>query len=189
MLTPVHFTPPWLKAEGKKKLPTFDLRPGDVLEREAFEAELEGKYRAAPVPRFQLRDAALAGIAALMPGEAGDALREIVLAEYDDPQALSTEDRAKAGAVAEILAEHWPDYAALVARNARNRALTPTLAFMRFCVGWEHVSDEDGEPVAYERNAIDEIPDEVLRRIPSWFIRAAGTEAYGLLYGRTQAKN
>lgn len=189
MLTAIHYTPPWLKAEGKKKLPTFILRPGDVLEREAFEAELEGKYRAAPVPRFQLRDAALAGIEALMPGEEGAALKEIVQAEYDDPNSLSTGDRAKAGAVAEILAEHWPDYAALVARNARNRALTPTLAFMQFCVGWSNVSDDHGKPVEYERNAIDEIPNEVLSRIPSWFIRAAGTEAYGLLYGRTQAKN
>jgi len=180
------FTPTWLDAEDDK--PVFHLRCGTVLERDGFEGELDGRWRAGVVLQFMIEEAAVAGIEALLPGDEGQALIELVRAEAGGEK-LSVADQVKFRRAIAVLEEHWPDYRLLVEQEARRNRLLPTLAFVQWCDGWENVKDESGEVVPYERNPLGKIPEEILRRIPFTQIRAAGLEAYARQYAGTQRKN
>lgn len=188
MLESQTFTPSWLAQLPDHERPKFTLRPGTVLERDRFEAELEGKYRAGAVMSFHLMMAAANGIQALVPGEEGAALVELIRAEFGEEE-LSPAEKAKVKAATEVLAQHWPEYASLVEQEAQRNTILPTLAFIRWCDGWESVKDKDGVTIAYARDPLGQIDEAALRRVPPLLMRAAGMEAYGLQYGRTQAKN
>lgn len=196
MIERLSWSPAWVKKEKGAKVPVFFLRPGSVLERDEFEGELEGRYNAAGVLPFQLREIAREGIKALAdnPDDA-ELMIELIERDYtieagqDGAEALSAKDRARMKDVTEILQKHWPDYRAAREQNARHNNYLPTLAFMRWCDGWENVTDSAGEAVPYERDDRGDIPDAVLRRVPAIMMRAAGFEAYQLQYGRAQAKN
>ena len=196
MIERQSWSPQWVKKEKGKALPVFFLRPGTVLERDEFEAELEGRYGAAGVLPFQLREIAREGIKALAasPDDA-ETMIELIERDYaietgqDGAEPLTVKDKARLKDVTEILQKHWPDYRAAREQNSRHNNYLPTLAFMRWCDGWENVTDRDGETVAYERDDRGDIPDAVLRRVPAIMMRGAGFEAYQLQYGRAQAKN
>ncbi len=182
------FTPEWLKRGEEETWPRFMLRAGPVLERDQFEAELEGRHRAGTVLPFQLLDVVVTGLRALLGPEEAAPLEELVRAEYGGEE-LSPADRVVVKGATDALAEHWPEYQAAMEQEARRNAVLPTLAFVRWCQGWENVTDAAGEPVDYVRDALGRIPDEVLRRVPFTAIRAVGMRAYGLQYGRTELKN
>lgn len=203
MIETIRFTPPWLVAakggagaKPKKQasaLPVFILRAGSIIERDQFEAELEGRYAAGMVMNFQLLEAAVSGVRALL-GEDGGEIEELLRADFaastgGEADQLGAQDRAKLKTATEILTRSWPDYAALVEREAQRNALLPTLAFVRWCEGWENVTDREGQPLAFTRSALGDVPDAVLRALDFTVLRAAGMEAYRLQYGRSHAKN
>lgn len=201
MITRQEFTPSWARKGKKDARPVYYLRPATVLDRDEFEAELSGRYRAGQVAPHQYRDIAIDGIRALVQGEDADKLVELVQSVHSarqdalaagrmpDDAALSPAERAEMKAVEDILTKHWPDYQAAVEQEAKRNQVLPTLAFMRWCDGWKNVTGEDGKPVDYERDPLGEIPEDVLRRLPRIAMRAAGLEAYYLQYGRGEAKN
>lgn len=193
----IHYTPPWLLAvkEGEPApdpaiLPGFTLRMGTILERDALDAELEGRFRAAPVAGFVLLEAAVAGVHHLLSAEdAGEIEGLLRAAQAADGEPLGPEELAQVREVEAILTDGWPEYRALVEQNARHDRIAPTLAFQRWCTGWANVTDGQGKPVEYERTPRGEIPDEVLRRVPPIMIRAAGFRALNLQYGVGELKN
>lgn len=180
------YTPTWLAEEEDK--PVFHLRCGTVFERDSFEGELDGRWRAGVVLQFMIQEAAVSGIEALMPGDEGKALVELVRAEAGG-EALSPAEQAKVRRAIQVLEEHWPDYRLLVEQEARRNRLLPTLAFAQWCDGWENLKDEEGELVPYERSLIGKIPDDLLRRVPFTILRAVGLEAYSRQYAGTFRKN
>lgn len=196
MIETKKWSPGWVKKEKGVKVPVFHLRPGTVLERDEFEGDLEGRHNAGGVALYVIREIAREGITALADSP-DDAETMIALVEQDHDlqtkkdgaEPMDAKAKAQLREVFDILQKHWPDYRDAVAQNARHNNLLPTLAFMRWCDGWENLTDADGEPVEYSRNARGEIPDDVLRRIPALMLRAAGLEAYQVQYGRGQAKN
>jgi hypothetical protein len=192
MIPTIAFTPSWLEktATGKpaKNPPVFHLRAGSILERDQFEAELDGRHRAGRVLGFQLLEAAIAGVEALVPGDDAAALTELLRSDFAG-ETLAPADRAQVAAVAEILTKSWPEFAACKQQESRRTAILPTLAFITWCAGWDNLTGDDGEPVVYARTALGELDDALLRRVPFTMMRAAGMEAYRLQYGAGQAKN
>jgi len=188
-LEKISFTPEWLKpkaGEAADSVPVFQIALATVIERDQFDAELEGTYRAGEIARFQLRDVAIEGIEALL-GEDGGELVALLQSQYAGED-MSPIEEAKLKTATDILAESWPDYAAAREQEARRNRILPTLAFVRWCHGWDNLSDVHGEPLAYER-VKNTIPDAVLRRVPPIMIRSVGVEAYRQQYGQGQAGN
>lgn len=179
------YIPAWLAEEASP--PKFHIRAGSIMERDEFEGQLEGEDAGAVYP-FQMQQAAIEGLTALLSEDEAAGLVELVRADMGGED-LSPADRAKLKTTADLLTKHWPEYRELRQREARRNNLLRTLAFMRWCDGWENVTDDAGQPVAYERDRLGVIPDEVLRRIPFLLLRAAGWEAYARQYGRIEAKN
>lgn len=205
MQTRVSYTPPWLRARAdtageksatktgakagsrKKKEPVFHLRFGDILERSAFEAEIEGVHRAGEVPRFLLLEAAVAGVRKLLPeGEDRDHLIELL--ESDERSEDPAEDAQRKQAH-EILSKHWPTYKALIEQEARRNALLPTLAFLTFVDGWDNVTDRQGKPLPFARDENGEMQRELAGALDPLIVRSVGVQAYNLQYGRGEAKN
>lgn len=175
------FTPPWL--EGKDDAPVYRIRAGNVFERGNLEAELSGTHRAGRVFGFEMIDAFQQGIVNLL---ADDPERETLVAlvlQDAAGETLAEADRQTLIRARDVLAEHWPDYAALVAQSERRRELAPILAFRRFCVGWENVAAE------YRRGSDALIPMDVLATVDPLEMLAAGNYAYGLLYAAGQERN
>lgn len=184
----IAHTPSWLKAGKGEKLPVYFLRAGSVLERDEFEAELDGRYHAGEVFSFQLMQIALEGVRALLPEEDAAPLCELIQSDFGGND-LDTKDRAQVKGVLDVLRLHWPEYQAASEQEARRSRILPTVAFLRWCDGWENVTDKEGKPVEYARTPLGLIPDDVQRRLDYTHIRSAGLEAWALQYGRAQAKN
>lgn len=192
----INYTPPWLELVAKDDpdaqalLPVFTLRMGTILEREALDADLEGRYRARQVPQWLMLEAAVRGVRALLETADAEQVEEMLRSAHaEDAQELDTAEREKVREVEEILSDHWPEYRQLTEQNARHDRTAPVLAFQRFCTGWQNVKGHDGEPVEFERNGRGEIPDALLRRLPPVVIRAVGFRAFNLQYGVGEAKN
>jgi hypothetical protein len=170
--------------------PGFRIRMASLIERGAFDAELEGRHQAAPVPAFVMLDTAIAGVHALA-GDEADELEELLRGFHgDDTRAeITPEERAQIAEIEGILAKSWPAYRQLVEQNARYRNLMPLLAFQRFIDDWQNVTGTDGKPVAFERDKSGAIPDAVLRRIHPALIYAAGNRAYNFQYAAGEEKN
>ena len=183
----ITFTPKWLVNEEEPgKQPRFFLTLATIIDRDQFDAELDGVYRAAEVPNFQLRDIAIEGLNALLGDDAPD-LVGLVLAQYGG-EVLPADEMAKLKAAFDILAQHWPEYRAAREQEARRNRALPTLAFIRWCEGWENLTDKDGKPVEYAREK-GTIPDDLLRRVNPLIMRSVGLEAYRVQYGLSMAGN
>ncbi len=170
--------------------PGFKIRMATLMERGAFDAELEGRHQAAPVPAFVMLDTAIAGVHALAGDEAGE-LEDLLRGFHGDGERAEITDHER-GQIAEIeaiLSKSWPAYRQLVEQNARYRNLMPILAFQRFITNWENVTGIDDKPVAFERDKTGTIPDTVLRRIHPMLIYAAGNRAYNFQYAAGEEKN
>lgn len=188
MIESRHFTPAWLSAMPVEAKPVFLLRRGTVLERDELEAELDGRYQAGEVYRFVLSELAQKGIRELLPGDDVEQLVQSVQAHFSD-QELSVEERAEAKAALDVLARHYPEYKVALEQEARRNRILPTLAFMRFCTGWENVRDRQGEPIPFARDTLGEIAAASISRIDTMALRAAGIRAFELQYGWAEAKN
>jgi hypothetical protein len=181
-------------AEGEADTrPGFKIRMASLLDRGAFDAELEGRHHAAPVPPFVMLDTAIAGVHALLEDEAEE-VAELLRsfhgdADAEDRGAVSKEERAQIAEIESILAKSWPPYRQLVEQNARYRNLMPLLAFQRFVEDFDNVTGLDGKPVVFERDKAGTIPDALLRRIHPALLYAAGNRAYNFQYAGGEEKN
>ncbi len=183
----ITFTPTWLVDKDEPgKSPRFFLKLASILDRDQFDAELDGVHRAAEVASFQLRDIAIEGLTALLGEEAAD-LVGLVLAQYGG-ETLPSDEMARLKTVFDILSEHWPEYRAAREQEARRNRILPTLAFVRWCDGWENLTDKDGKAIEYAREKAA-IPDGTLRRISPIVLRAVGLEAYRVQFGQGTAGN
>lgn len=170
--------------------PAFRIRMASLLDRGAFDAELEGRHQAAPVPAFIMLDTAIAGVTALA-GDEADELVELLRGFHGDAERseISEAERAQIAEIEAILTKSWPPYRQLVEQNARYRNLMPLIAFQRFIEGWENVTGMDGKPVEFARDKAGNIPDAVLRRIHPALIYAAGNRAHNFQYAAGEEKN
>lgn len=182
------------KSNGAKDTrPGFRIRMASLLERGEFDAELEGRHGAAPVPAFVMLDTAIAGVNALLEEDEAAQLAELLRSFHGDAGTeraeVSKEERAQIAEIEEVLGKSWPAYRKLVEQNARWRNLMPLLAFQRFVEDWDNLEGMDGQPVPFERGKDGLIPDAVLRRIHPALLYAAGNRAYNFQYGAGEEKN
>lgn len=174
---PTRFVPQWRREEADP--PTFLLRAGSVIERESLEAELAGEHRAGRVWPYELANVLCDAFRAIGGEDVGLLLS---LVEREQAHALKNGDPLDDGEQAtldgarQIAIEYWPDYAALVAQMQRRELLLPILAFRRFCTGWENVK------APYKRGLGGFVDDAALKGVDPLQLRAAGIEAYNLLY-------
>lgn len=177
--------------KGKDTRPGFRIRMASLIERGAFDAELEGRHQAAPVPAFVMLDTAIAGIHALCDGDDAAELEDLLRGFHGESERaeISAGERAQIAEIESILAKSWPAYRQLIEQNARYRNLMPLLAFQRFVDDFENVTGIDGETVAFARDKAGNIPDAVLRRIHPALIYAAGNRAYNFQYAAGEEKN
>ncbi|VWX56719.1 hypothetical protein [Sphingorhabdus sp. 109] len=183
------YSPPWLR--DRKNPPTFHLRTASTLERDAFEAELEGVHNAGAVYDVVVREITIAGVRALAAEDDQGRLIDLLDQEaaLDKGDELSTEEAALLRGLREVLSLHWPEYRAIQAQVSRRNKLLPTLAFMTFCSGWSDVTGNDGEPLKFATNALGQIDEDVLRRVPHIMLHVTGMQAYSMQYGSGEAKN
>lgn len=185
--TPVRFPVPWDPET------VFWLKPGTVIERAEFEAEIAGEHRAAQVYPFQLSAALAVGVAALLPDDAEAVQRVHALclaeAQADEGEPMPAEDVAALAAMRELVETHWPPYRALVKQTARREQLTPIVALQFFCTGWDNLTGMDGEPVSFSRGPDQRVSLDALGQIDPLTLRAAGLHAYRIQYGGSAEKN
>ncbi|MEO1221580.1 MAG: hypothetical protein AAFY42_09575 [Pseudomonadota bacterium] len=182
------------KAKAAKPGPRFRIRMGSLLERAEFDAELDGKHQASPVPPFMMLEAAIAGVAALLDDAAAAEITELLRSFHGAPDGeeateLSPQEKAQVSEVQSILSDSWPPYNRLVERAVRYRKLVPLLALQRWVDDWENVTGIDGEPLTFERDKAGNIPDHVLRRLDLALIFAVGNRAHNFQYAVGEEKN
>lgn len=176
---PVAWPVPW--ADGQAH---FMLRAGDVIERGEFEADLS-ELGAGRVFDFQLEEAFLSGVEALLAGDT-DAIGRIrdISAAMASEDTITPDDQALMDGTRELVKQHWPAYAILMKQVSRRGELIPTLAFQRFCTGWE------GEGFPEYRKGIDQLVTlECIGEVPPILVRLAGMRAYQMLWATGQEKN
>lgn len=183
------YVPPWMR--DRKSPPTFQLRTVSTLERDAFEAELEGVHNAGAVYDVVVRDITMAGVRALASADDQGRLIDLLDQEaaLDKGEELAPEEAALLRGMREVLAQHWPEYRTVQAQISRRNKLLPTLAFMTFCTGWENVTGNDGKPLAFSTNQLGQIDEDALRKVPHIMLHVTGMEAYAMQYGSGEAKN
>lgn len=186
--TAVRYVPAPLFDTTDPEAPAFYLRPGDPIERELFEAELAGDYRAGRVFQTDLHRAFCDGVSTLMADDPGrDTLLALAAAEQglDEGETLQPDERQLLEGARNVLADHWPEYRALLAQANRRHQLLPLVAFRRFCKGWENV--EGAAPFALGPDRL--VTLEATGSIPRALMKMAGFEAYAMLQAGQHAKN
>lgn len=172
-----RFVPQWRRDDPDA--PAFLLRAGSVIERESLEAELAGEHRAGRVWPYELANVLCDAFRAIG-GEDVGLLVGLVEREQSAAlmggEKLDDTDQATLDGARQVAIEYWPDYAALVAQMQRRELLLPILAFRRFCVGWENVKG------TFKRGLGGVVDDSALKSVDPLHMRAAGIEAYNLLY-------
>lgn len=180
-LAAVPFTPSYLSALAAA--PVFHLRPASIVQRGSFEAMLAAPpFNAGRVYPWDLASAAEDAARALLEGDdlgavlaALSALRQVL-----DADKLEAEQRQLLAAIHPILAEHWPDYAALRRQEAQREELLPIMAAKHFLTGWDY----DGKAFATGRDGL--VTDDALRQLNVFEVRTVGLEAYRLMYAEEQ---
>lgn len=175
---PVEWRPEWLDED---KRPTFLLRPGDVFQRAALEAELAGDHGAGPVFSFHLAAEFERGVVALLQDSPEDAAR---ILEWHQAEGLEDTEKEALASAKELVREHWPAYRQLIAKDERRNHLLPLVAFRRFCAGWN-----GPDLPAFAKGADGLVTAECMAKVPPLMLRNAGIHAYGLLYAAGEAKN
>jgi hypothetical protein len=174
---PVAWPVPW--DDGRR----YFFRAGDVLERADFEAELAGEHRAGNVYPFEYAAVFAEGVRALLADSPDQAAQLIELAQseaaLEKDETLPAEDVAALAQARELLEQYWPAYRALTGRDERRHEIAPVLAFRRFCTGWEGEGLPD-----FALGADRQVSLETMAALPSLDIKAGGSFAYRLLYGR-----
>lgn len=174
---PTRFVPQWRRDDPNA--PAFLLRAGSVIERETLEAELAGEHRAGRVWPYELANVLCEAFRAIGGDDVGlliGLVEREQAAALGGGEKLDDADQATLDGARQVAIEYWPDYAALVAQMQRRELLLPILAFRRFCIGWENV----GAP--FSRGLGGMVADTALKSVDPLHMRAAGIEAYNLLY-------
>lgn len=173
------FVPSWKREE--RDPPGYYFRAVSLVDRELFEAELAGKYRAGRVWPYELSGTLCAAFRAFGGDDVG-LLISLVEREqahaFGHGEPLDAAEQATLDGARKVAVEYWPDYAALVEQMQRREQLLPILAFQHFCTGWDNV------PVEYQRDMAKGgvIADAALKKIKPLEMRAAGIAAYNLQY-------
>jgi hypothetical protein len=184
---PIRWQAEWDAKEADGAV--FYYRAATVTERELFEAEAAG-YRATRVFPWDITNQFFAGLRALLPDDAesvdrlADVHRRSVYGEELEPT-----EQAELDQVSDALMQHWPGYRLLIEQAARRDAVMPVLAVRRFVVGWDHVLDASGAPVAFTRGLDGMVPETALNHITALTLKSLGMEIYGNLYATGEAKN
>jgi hypothetical protein len=173
--------------------PKFHLRGGDTIERGIMEGELAGPpYMAREVQPWEFTIALRAGVETLLAGDdgLGEILDLINAAAQGGDRSLEEAQRQKLNQVRAIMAEHWPDYASLVATDQRRRTIAPIVAFRRYCVGIEGNASKEAGPVDFKVDVLTGfVSDDTLKQVDPLLMTFAGNEAFMLQYGGGQVKN
>jgi hypothetical protein len=193
----VPFKAPW--RENDPEAVTFYLRAGTVIERGLMEAEIAGDHRAGLVHGYELRAAVTSGIQTLLDGdpdhdrvlelfeqELEHEVAKVAAAAKEEPEPsdpLTPEDRRLLGEVRNVLAEHWPEYRALIAQMERRRAVAPIVALKRFC------TNIVGAKVKFTKGVDGLVSDKTLAALDPQEMTVAGSRAFGLQYGPGEEKN
>lgn len=162
--------------------PRLFYRAPSVIERDLFEGEVSGVYRAPRIFPWDLQAAFAAGLLALLADNADEAARIAELAQMEsageslDPIAMADLTRAR-----DLVGELWPPYQSMIAQAARRDSVVPVLAFRRFVTGWDGLEDDDGA-IPFARGLDGFIPDSALQRIAPMIIRVLGIEIYNGMY-------
>lgn len=177
------FTPEWL--EGTEGAPVYHVRVGSVAERGNLEADISGEHRAGRVFGFEMAAAFENGVNALLADDPEKArLIELVHQESGgDP--VTGLDRQLLTKVRDVLAEHWPEYAALLRQTARRREILPIIAFKRFVVAIERGDDLEELPRGFDGT----VTDAALQKIDHFEMMRVGNFAYELLFGGGEKRN
>ncbi|API58279.1 hypothetical protein BSL82_02300 [Tardibacter chloracetimidivorans] len=177
----VAFTSPIKGYDGKAA--TFQIKPGGVVERELFEAELAARWRAPKVYHFQLCDALADGVRALAEKEDQPRLLEVIRLSRA-AEKLSKEDEALLVETERLMANAWPEFRILQERQVQRGSILPLVAFMWFVKGWD-----DAVPGKIAFTADEKVAEAALAHVHPLDIRTVGNEAYAMLYGGGHAKN
>ncbi len=183
---PKPWSPPWDPKTA------FMVRAADVLERGEFEAEL-ASFGAGRIFPFQIEQAFMEGVEALLADHPADIerIREVQAAfEALEPgQKLPAEEQGLIEGAREAVRAHWPAFRALIAQEAKRQEIMPTLAFRRFCTGWEG-GNIDGSPLPEYRAGIDRlILLDTMKAVDPILIRLVGLHAHNLMWATGDAKN
>ncbi|MEA3033152.1 MAG: hypothetical protein QOH86_1168 [Sphingomonadales bacterium] len=174
---PVAWPVPW--REGVK----YFFRAGDVIERSEFEAELAGEHRADVVYPFEFAAAFADGVNALLADSPGMAAELIALAQAEAALApgekMPAEETADLEAARDLVTQHWPAYRQLVAQDVRRQKVAPTIAFRRYCTGWEGKDMPD-----FANGADGMVALDALAKLSGLDLKAGGAFAFQLQYGR-----
>lgn len=176
---PHVFVPDWLKGDAKP--PKFFLRAGDVLERELVQADLAGEYQAGEVWPYELQEAIVAGLRELA-GASAEQLIALAEAKFAGTMESASEEAILLDACSK-LATVWSPYKILLAQQQRRQTLIPTVAFRRYCVGWENVD------AVYSRGLDGLVAVEPLSAIDPTVLKVAGWKAWSLQFGGSEEKN
>lgn len=174
---PKRFVPQWRRDDPDA--PAYLLRAGSVIEREMLEAELAGEQRAGRVWPYELANVLCDAFRAIGGDDVGlltGLVEREQAAALHAGEKLDDADQATLDGARQVAIEYWPDYASLVAQMQRRELLLPILAFRRFCVGWENVAG------TFKRGLGGFVDDSALKSVDPLHMRAAGIEAYNLLY-------
>lgn len=172
--------------------PKFVLRSGEVIERGMMEGELAGPpYRAGDVYPWEKTAALRSGVETLLSGDDGasELIDLIAAAAQGGEGELSAADAQKLANMRSIMAEHWPPYAELIAREERRRKVAPIVAFRRYCVGIEGNASKAGKPIEIKLGRDGLVSDETLQELDPTLLTMAGNEAFALQYGGGHVKN
>lgn len=173
--------------------PKFHLRGGDTIERGIMEGELAGPpYMAREVFPWEFTTALRTGVETLLAGDDGlDEILDLInSAAQGDERGLDEAQKQKLQQVRTIMAEHWPDYSALVACDQRRRTIAPIVAFRRYCVGIEGNASKEAGTVDFKRDALTGlVSDDTLKQVDPLLLTFAGNEAFLLQYGGGHVKN
>ncbi|HVJ02358.1 MAG TPA: hypothetical protein VM662_09260 [Sphingomonas sp.] len=165
----------------------FMLRAGDIIERGELEAEL-AELGGGRVFDFQIEDAFDSGVAFLLKDHPDylARIREVAAAQaaLEMGDQLPPEELALLDGAREAVKAGWPPFRTLIGQAAKRSELIPTLAFQRFCTGWQG----DGLP-EFRKSMDGRVDLSVMAEVPAVLIRLAGLRAYQALYASEHEGN
>jgi hypothetical protein len=187
------FTPSHL--EKKKPKPVYWLRSGSFVERTQYLAEVE-EFSGPEVYQFQKDDAFRDSLAICLPDRddqpdnADHRARYLdILASARSGQDISAEDVADFENIWRELARLPTALKKLEAQAALRDNLLPGLALKHYCVKLDNIMDRFGKAITFEADDNGHLSDNILLRLETMELAAAGTFAHNLQFGLSAEKN
>lgn len=175
---PLRFTPSWL---DEADAPVFLVRPAELNERDAFEAELDAPpYNAGVVYRWTEHQALSDAAKAWLTEDDGLARMNEALSKWLIG-AMDAEDAAWVQKLREGAEQSYEPYIKLARQGSRRSHVLPTLAAKTFLIGWENRLDENGEAVPFT-TSFGRATDDTIRSIDPYTLKWLGSEIYAAMY-------